>query len=261
MELMSPKNVKYRETLMVVEDIDCACEAVLDRQLLDAQNDALLRNGNRDKDASIFGGDRNFARRKGAVDWTHDPADARASNPDEKEERKPKGITLAGLLNVLDGVVCTDGQIMIATTNHPQRLDSALVQPGRFHCRFDFELADQDQFRRLFELFFKRPIAAKHADRFKPDAVSPAEICNQFLGSLEDPDAAADRVVEISHRGLGANAFNAPVVGFSLLPSLPPSSPVPPAAAPTSKSFEESSPNTLQASSFLPLKHLGANAD
>ncbi len=41
------------------------------------------------------------------------------------------GCTLSGLLNVLDGVGSQEGRIVIMTTNKPERLDSALVRPGR----------------------------------------------------------------------------------------------------------------------------------
>ncbi len=53
-------------------------------------------------------------------------------------------LNLAGLLNVLDGVVDTPGRIVIMTTNHPEQLDPALIRPGRInkkvrhlltHCR------------------------------------------------------------------------------------------------------------------------------
>ncbi|RDW90933.1 hypothetical protein BP5796_02098 [Coleophoma crateriformis] len=41
------------------------------------------------------------------------------------------GCTLSGLLNVLDGVGSQEGRVVIMTTNKPERLDSALVRPGR----------------------------------------------------------------------------------------------------------------------------------
>ncbi|KAF2169577.1 hypothetical protein M409DRAFT_19989 [Zasmidium cellare ATCC 36951] len=40
-------------------------------------------------------------------------------------------VTLSGLLNVLDGVGSQEGRVVILTTNKPERLDSALVRPGR----------------------------------------------------------------------------------------------------------------------------------
>lgn len=40
-------------------------------------------------------------------------------------------VTLSGLLNVLDGVGSQEGRVVILTTNKPERLDSALIRPGR----------------------------------------------------------------------------------------------------------------------------------
>jgi ATP-dependent 26S proteasome regulatory subunit len=40
---------------------------------------------------------------------------------------------LAGLLNVLDGVVDTPERIIVMTTNHPDKLDPALVRPARIN--------------------------------------------------------------------------------------------------------------------------------
>lgn len=40
-------------------------------------------------------------------------------------------ITLSGLLNALDGVAAAEGRLLFMTTNHPERLDPALIRPGR----------------------------------------------------------------------------------------------------------------------------------
>ena len=52
------------------------------------------------------------------------------------EERKindssKNNITFSALLNCLDGLVCRDGLIVIATTNHIDKLDPALIRSGR----------------------------------------------------------------------------------------------------------------------------------
>ena len=44
---------------------------------------------------------------------------------------RPDELNLAGLLNVLDGVVDTPGRLLILTSNHPEQLDPALIRPGR----------------------------------------------------------------------------------------------------------------------------------
>ena len=42
-------------------------------------------------------------------------------------------LDLAGLLNVLDGVVDSPHRIVVMTTNHPEKLDPALIRPGRIN--------------------------------------------------------------------------------------------------------------------------------
>ncbi|CAB9518996.1 Mitochondrial chaperone BCS1 [Seminavis robusta] len=43
----------------------------------------------------------------------------------------PDSLNLTGILNALDGVVDCPGRIVIMTTNHPEKLDKALIRPGR----------------------------------------------------------------------------------------------------------------------------------
>lgn len=47
------------------------------------------------------------------------------------DSENASSVTLSGLLNVLDGVGSQEGRVVILTTNKPERLDSALVRPGR----------------------------------------------------------------------------------------------------------------------------------
>ena len=48
-------------------------------------------------------------------------------------------LDLATLLNVLDGVRETPGRVILLSTNYPERLDEALVRPGRFDILLEFE--------------------------------------------------------------------------------------------------------------------------
>ena len=41
------------------------------------------------------------------------------------------GVTLSGLLNVLDGLYAPSGVLFVMTTNHIENLDKALLRPGR----------------------------------------------------------------------------------------------------------------------------------
>lgn len=67
---------------------------------------------------------------------------------------KDGGLTFSGLLNAIDGVASPEGRIVVMTTNHLERLDAALVRPGRADVKLAFGDATADQARRLFERFF-----------------------------------------------------------------------------------------------------------
>ncbi|ERF75883.1 hypothetical protein EPUS_01249 [Endocarpon pusillum Z07020] len=60
------------------------------------------------------------------------------------------GITMSGLLNAIDGVASQEGRVLIMTTNYPEKLDDALMRPGRVDMKIEFTLASRIQMRELF---------------------------------------------------------------------------------------------------------------
>jgi chaperone BCS1 len=57
-----------------------------------------------------------------------DIAESAAGSP---PSTAPKPVSLSALLNAIDGVFSRDGRVLIMTTNHPEKIDPALVRPGR----------------------------------------------------------------------------------------------------------------------------------
>ena len=68
---------------------------------------------------------------------------------DDDDSDTGKGITLAGLLNLLDGFTTPNGLITIMTSNHPDKLDPALKRPGRIDITEELGALDEHQLRRL----------------------------------------------------------------------------------------------------------------
>ncbi|KAJ5352791.1 ATPase AAA-type core [Penicillium brevicompactum] len=66
------------------------------------------------------------------------------------EETKKGGITLSGLLNVIDGVAATEGRILVMTTNHADKLDPALLRPGRVDMTITFGYTSEADIIELF---------------------------------------------------------------------------------------------------------------
>jgi mitochondrial chaperone BCS1 len=63
-------------------------------------------------------------------------------------------LSLSGLLNILDGVASQEGRVLIMTTNHLEKLDKALIRPGRVDMIVKFDLADQDMTTAIFRAIF-----------------------------------------------------------------------------------------------------------
>jgi mitochondrial chaperone BCS1 len=71
---------------------------------------------------------------------------------DETKDNQDK-ISLSGLLNVLDGLMTPDGLIVIATSNYIEKLDKALLRPGRFDICFELKELQVEEFIKMALLF------------------------------------------------------------------------------------------------------------
>jgi len=46
-------------------------------------------------------------------------------------------LTLSHILNIIDGPLETPGRILIITSNHPEKLDKALIRDGRMDVKLE----------------------------------------------------------------------------------------------------------------------------
>ena len=59
-------------------------------------------------------------------------------------------VSFSGFLNALDGVRSQEGQLLFMTTNHIEKLDEALLRPGRTDVQVKLNHASEKQIRGLF---------------------------------------------------------------------------------------------------------------
>jgi chaperone BCS1 len=112
--------------------------------------------------------------------------------PAEVTVDAPRRLTLGGLLNALDGAVAGTGVIAVLTTNHPDKLDPAILRPGRVDRRIHLGPASAEQAARLYRLFFPQAIDALAADFARAaSGRSMAELQGHLLARRDDPEAAA----------------------------------------------------------------------
>jgi len=75
---------------------------------------------------------------------------------DDKKEESKDELTLSFLLNLLDGVLETPGRIVIMTSNYPNRLDKALVRPGRIDINLHVDNADLEMIKEMICHFYDK---------------------------------------------------------------------------------------------------------
>lgn len=69
-------------------------------------------------------------------------------------EKPPTGLSLSALLNVIDGVTASEGRILVMTTNHAEKLDPALLRPGRVDMTVTFGYAGREDIKELFSAIY-----------------------------------------------------------------------------------------------------------
>ncbi|KAM0299986.1 hypothetical protein HYE67_005717 [Fusarium culmorum] len=81
-------------------------------------------------------------------------APAQPGVPPTTAPMPPGRLSLSGLLNILDGVASQEGRILIMTTNHLEKLDKALIRPGRVDKIVQFGLADDEMSASIFRAIY-----------------------------------------------------------------------------------------------------------
>ena len=110
--------------------------------------------------------------------------DAEESSGERAKEKtsSQSGVTLSGLLNVLDGFCAPTGVLFVMTTNHIEKLDDALLRPGRIDYRLFLGKASDQQKTELYRRFF--PESTEEEAQDFVDAARFAETMAEFQGVL-----------------------------------------------------------------------------
>jgi chaperone BCS1 len=113
-------------------------------------------------------------------------------------------VTLSGLLNALDGVASSEGRIVFMTTNYIDRLDPALIRPGRVDMKEFFGHCSRHQLVQMFRRFYGGPDVEKFAETFAENvlksnkSVSPAQVQGYFMvHKLSDQQHVVDNINEL----------------------------------------------------------------
>lgn len=114
----------------------------------------------------------------------------------EKESGGCEQLNLSVLLNILDGVLETPGRIVIMTSNEPEKLDPALIRPGRIDINIEFCKCTRDDIIDIVEGFCGGSYREVWRDSLLNNVLTPAEVCKLVFENIEMPEAALELMKE-----------------------------------------------------------------
>ena len=105
-------------------------------------------------------------------------------------------INLSFLLNILDGVLETPGRILIMSSNYPERLDKALIRPGRIDLMIEFTKCSDNTIKEMLSSFFEINPVVLSIHRFPEYQYTPAEVNQIMFQNIHDCDEAIRILLE-----------------------------------------------------------------
>ncbi|KAH0858425.1 hypothetical protein HID58_086686 [Brassica napus] len=169
---------------------------IYDLQLQSVQDDAMLRQIlTRTENRSILLIED--------LDCSGADASCRKENKDEGEDgenqaknnKKDPKVSLSGLLNFVDGLwsSCVEERIIVFTTNHKEKLDPALLRPGRMDVHILMDYCTPNVFKKLAAMYLdyveEHDLFEPIEKMFREVKATPAEVIEQLMVS-KDPDVA-----------------------------------------------------------------------
>lgn len=95
-------------------------------------------------------------------------------------------LTLGDILQILDGTIEIPGRIMIMTSNYPERLDRALMRPGRIDVRVIFGFATAETTKEIINGMLEKDVALECLPHEKLTAAEVLNIVFSFIHSKGD---------------------------------------------------------------------------
>ena len=168
--------ITFDKKIIVFEDIDCIGDVILDR----TQKEKKTRSVNKTIDS------------KGAIkiqdvinticEINQPTVGASVSLNNEQP------ITLDDILNLWDGIRETPGRILIISSNHYNKLDPALIRPGRIDITHELSNASHNTITELYFHLFNKNIDKTQLKKIKEYFYSPAELINIYVSHKNEEE-------------------------------------------------------------------------
>jgi hypothetical protein len=126
---------------------------------------------------------------------------------DRQKEAEQETFDLSFLLNLLDGTLEASGRILIVTTNFPERLDRALIRPGRIDMILPFKKCNRAILCEMASAFYEREIVIPEEETLEYKW-TPAEVNQILFRNFTDPETAVKELLTLTRETLDGFAEN-----------------------------------------------------
>jgi ATP-dependent 26S proteasome regulatory subunit len=181
-------SITFDKKIIVFEDIDCIGDIVLDRSKKCLDNKYL--QGKTEKDDVKIGDVL-----QSIVDMNDNSSCVKLPTT-TVAPYKDEPITLDDILNLWDGIRETPGRIIVISSNHYDKLDSALIRPGRIDISHELSNCSHDTITQLYSHLYGNEINKTMLKKTKPYFYSPAEIVNLYTSNKDDEQTFLKRLIQ-----------------------------------------------------------------
>jgi hypothetical protein len=129
-------------------------------------------------------------------EWKKPTVITKEDDPFIPKAEEKESLDLSFLLNLLDGTLEANGRILIITTNFPERIDRALIRPGRIDMIVHFQKCNLDVIREMVTSFYDKELEL--TDPNLNGKWTPAEVNQILFRNFEDPEAGVKELIELS---------------------------------------------------------------
>ncbi|KAI3932655.1 hypothetical protein MKW98_012626 [Papaver atlanticum] len=155
------------KSVIVIEDIDCSLD---------------LKFSSREKEKSIKNTDEDNGK-------------------GDKKKKKGGDVSLSGVLNFVDGLwsSCGGERLIIFTTNYKERLDPALLRPGRMDKHIHVSFCDFESFKVLAKNYLQiqeHEIMNEVKELLKFVQITPADVAEFLMSCDDDADIGLGNLVK-----------------------------------------------------------------
>ncbi len=199
--------IPLNKRLIILEDIDCMIDIVKSRKenevsddnkviCLDDENDEDKTNKEDETNKTNKDDEKNVSKKEKSISSIK--SEYEITNVLQKMMKKDNlentnNNNLSYLLNILDGIKESQDRIIIMTTNHVEKLDPALIRPGRIDLNIKFKKASIKDINEMLKFYWKQDVP--ELDIILNEKICHANIIN-FCRSADSMEKTIELLLE-----------------------------------------------------------------